>query len=354
VEAEAAGEDTSLPSATTDHEHSPCGRYDIVSSIGGQDEYIVHGRSDFADYSYLGTTAINSNIPQIYNSTATGCSTGTVYANLQAYGSQWWYGQQEGAPVLISHSELPSYVSTDVDDTQMYNSSSSSPCAGANDVTDASRTLIYLRNSRQVITYDRAATGAARDKVNAVIASGNAAVNGNVASWLTPSGNQRAYWTSLLPSGSSPVDVQLTSSNDNYVLGGSMCTGQGYCEPFVNGRVSVDAGSVESANFLSVLEWGGSTLAQSTTSLVQSNSGQNYDGALVGSSLAMFMRSRGAFTGTTFPASGASTVYVANLTPNTTYDITGAGTPATAATDNGGVLTFSSTGTGNITVANVQ
>lgn len=337
--------------SSTDHEHGPCGRYDIVSSIGGHDEYITHGRSDFTDYSYVGTTALNSNIPQIFNAVASHCSTGTVFDSLQANGGQWWYNQQQSDPILIKHSELPTYVATDVDDTGMYNAHNASACAGANDVTGASRTLVYLRKTRQVITFDRTSTGRARHKVDTLITSGDPTATGNYASWTTPSGDQKAYFTSLLPAGISPAGARITSANDKYVRGGSLCTTQGWCEPFVNGRISVDAGTTISADFLSVLEWGSSRLSRSTTSLVQSSSGQNFDGALVGSSLVMFMRARRSFTGTTYPASGATTQYIANLAPNTTYNVSGAGAPSSVTSDNAGVATFAASGTGNITVS---
>jgi hypothetical protein len=66
----------------------------------------------------------------------------------------------------------------------------------------------------------------------------------------------------------------------------------------------------------------------------------------------MFMRNWPAtFTSVTYPASGATTQYVSDLTPNTTYSISGAGAPATATTDTAGVLTFSAAGTGSITVS---
>jgi hypothetical protein len=87
--------------------------------------------------------------------------------------------------------------------------------------------------------------------------------------------------------------------------------------------------------------------------LVESSSGQNFDGAEVGSTLVMFMRDwPSTFGGVTYPASGATTDYVSDLTPKTTYSISGNGTPASATTDDAGVLTFSAAGTGNITVSN--
>jgi hypothetical protein len=67
-----------------------------------------------------------------------------------------------------------------------------------------------------------------------------------------------------------------------------------------------------------------------------------------------FMRNwPAAFTGVTYPASGATTDYVSDLAPNTTYTISGAGAPASATTDTAGVLVFKAAGTGNITVGTV-
>jgi hypothetical protein len=79
---------------------------------------------------------------------------------------------------------------------------------------------------------------------------------------------------------------------------------------------------------------------------------------MIGSSLVMFMRNwPAAFTSVTYPASGATTHYISDLVPNTTYAITGAGAPASATTDTAGVLVFAATGTGEIAVhsmANTQ
>ena len=105
------------------------------------------------------------------------------------------------------------------------------------------------------------------------------------------------------------------------------------------------------SQFLNVLEWGASGFSKASTTLVQSTSGQAFDGALIGSNLVMFMRAwPTTFTSVTYPASGATTHYISDLTPNTSYAISGAGAPTSATTDTAGVLTFSATGTGNITV----
>jgi hypothetical protein len=84
---------------------------------------------------------------------------------------------------------------------------------------------------------------------------------------------------------------------------------------------------------------------------VQSSAGQNFDGANIsGVGLVMFMRTPTTFTSTTYPASSATTHYVADLVPFTSYNISGAGAPTSATTDEAGVLTFSATGTGNIVI----
>jgi hypothetical protein len=115
--------------------------------------------------------------------------------------------------------------------------------------------------------------------------------------------------------------------------------------------LQVDDGNATSAQFLSSLQWGSSSFTPATATLVQSSSGQTFQGALLGSTLVMFMQAwPTSFTGVTYPASGATAQYVSDLSPSTTYSITGAGTPANCTTDSAGVCAFSATGTGNITV----
>ena len=116
-------------------------------------------------------------------------------------------------------------------------------------------------------------------------------------------------------------------------------------------NLSVTASATNNTQFLGVLEWGASGFSKTSTTLVQSSAGQGFDGSLIGSSLVMFMRAWPvAFTGVTYPASGATTQYVSDLTPNTTYAISGTGAPTSGTTDTAGVLTFAAAGTGNVTV----
>ena len=173
------------------------------------------------------------------------------------------------------------------------------------------------------------------------IVTGAPEISGNEATWLTRSGHQRAYFTSLLPD-------HATVAKKELIPGGS--TQKADWEPAAS--IQVSAADSTALQFLSVLEWGKSSIHKSATSLVESTSGGSFEGAKVGSSLVMFMRDwPSTFNGVTYPASGATTQYVSDLQPNMPYQIAGEGAPASAHSDSAGVLTFQSAGTGSIHVA---
>ena len=413
-----------------DHEITTCGRFDVYSG----NEYITKGRTTFDDYNPLMSSATQSNEVSISNITGSGAN--SVWYAVSPEGGEWFHGQQHDY-VSLNHSELPAYAADIVDQTNLYNGlwvwGSPYDVPSYNDVTAASRSLIYLRGTNQIVIYDRATTGQAAAKGFNLNITGNPTVNGNQVNWPTRSGNQQAYFTTLLPSGATVTAAPMiiyTSTSAQYstlkigtqeqatatcTLGGgrtSNCTsqvtwsssnpaiasvnstglitavsaGSAYIYAYYLGirsyglvtavtgpssgiwsntsdtdqegdwelyaQIVVGAGTPKDARFLSVLEWGASSFTKSTTTLVQSSSGQKFDGALVGASLVMFMRSwPGNFTSTTFPASGATSIYVSDLEPSATYSLSGAGVPANATADSAGVLTFGATGTGNITIS---
>jgi hypothetical protein len=144
-----------------------------------------------------------------------------------------------------------------------------------------------------------------------------------------------------------PVSYPWGRLNDRSVATGS----NDYTQPNdweMVGNVSVTpAGTPTSAHFLSGLAWGSS---RPTMTLVQSTAGQGYDCALAGTSLACFRQTLGAFTGVTLPLSGATSVYVVDLTPNTSYPVTATGAPSTCTTDNAGVCAFAASGSGSAVI----
>ncbi len=327
-----------------DHEHEFCGGFDLYS----KGEYITKGRTEFNDYNDAYSVTLNKNTMGLIQSPeettcASDNSCSFSFWQAAAFGGQFWHGYQGGLNTLY-HSELPSYVAAIAEDHNAYNGGWGGYATYYSGITAASRSLIYLRNSNQVITYDRGATGSnAWDKATYLVSTGNPTFNGNTASWTTRSGNQKVFWTALEPTTAAPqldtIYTDADAANDWEVYG----------------RIKADAGIVPSAQFLSVLQWGPSSFSGMSATRVVSSNGTNFEGALVGSSLVMFMQNwPGSLTTMTYPASGATAHYISDLTPNTTYDISAAGAPATATTDNAGVLTFSATGTGNVTISPAQ
>lgn len=332
---------TYCPNTLVDHEHEYCGRFDIYSN----GEYITKGRTEFNDYNDQMSSATQSNTLSVENASTGSCKDWNcfMYAAL-TNGGQFWHGQQQGFN-LVTHAELPSYAAWLYNDTGAYNGwwawSSPFDVAAYNDVTKVSRSMVYLRNTNQVIYYDRAVTRHPSAKGVYQITTGEPTVTENEATWLTRSGKQRAFFTGLLPAHATVARIDLIQGRDVQKEDG---------EPAANLKFS--AGSPTAVQFLSVLEWGSASLHRSPTSAVESTAGQSFQGAKVGSSLVMFMRDWPAtFTGVTYPASGATTQYLSDLQPNMPYQITGDGAPASAHSDSAGVLTFASAGTGNIHVA---
>jgi hypothetical protein len=324
------------PNTAIDHEHEFCGKFEIFQN----NEYITKGRTEFNNYNDSWTTTIHSNLPSLMNApnSAQCKNVGSCYQSTQAQGGgQFLHDYQGGMTTVLLHNEAPAYIAAIVDSTAEYNSSYWTDYSG---VTHASRSLIFLRGSNQVVYYDRGSTGSnAWEKNDNLVVTGAPAISGSTASWLTPSGSQRAYWTNLLP-----VGATLTNA-------GRYTDADATTDSYIYGRIYSEAGQVASTQFLNVLEWGSSSIAKSTTTLVQSSAGTNFDGALVGNSIVMFKRNwADTVTNTTYAASGATTHYVADLLSNSTYTVTGAGTPSTVRTDNAGIATFSATGTGTITI----
>jgi hypothetical protein len=90
----------------------------------------------------------------------------------------------------------------------------------------------------------------------------------------------------------------------------------------------------------------------SMTALVQSSAGTKYDGGIVGDTIVMFKRTlTDQFSSMTYAASGAKKHYVAGLAPNRMYSISAPGASASATTDSSGLLIFTASGTGNVTIS---
>jgi hypothetical protein len=315
-----------------DHEHGDCGRIEIYSG----NEWITKGRNTFNDYNSQMSAATQNNELAVLGGQPN-CGTSSSDPDWYwacATGGTWGGGEQAGL-VTPLHSELPIYAANITDMRSLYNQ-----WPFSTNVTGASRSILFLKGTKQVVFYDVATTTTSLDKSVYMNTTGIPTIAGNVASWLTQSGTQKVYLTTLLPSTTGPANIGLTPGNSEQAADWEVVT-----------TLKIDGGSTTSNQFLHVLEWGGSSFTKTPTALVQSTSGMGFDGALVGTSLVMFMRNwPTAFTTVTYPASGATNQYVSNLIPSHTYNIVGNGAPTTATTDVAGVLAFAATGTGNIII----
>ena len=349
-------------SGISNHEHTNAGRWDLLSN----GEYITKGQTTFDDYNSQTSVTWSSNldsIPNIWNSSVPGTDSqcnvpSCVDYEPVLYGGQFDNGEEAGF-ATVYHAELPDYAAYILNDPGDYNgwwsyNNGAYDVPGYDDVSAASRDIVYLRGQAQVVTYDRAATIHASTKSTFLTTTGSPTISANVGDWLTRSGTQRAYLTNLLPSGATISDTALICDPVSGPFTAPCSTFQAPdWEPYTTLQVAAP-GTPTSAQFLSVVEWGSSGFTQTTPALVQSTSGMAFDGAVLGNTCVMFMQSWPAtLSGTAYPASGCTTQYVSDLTPNATYPIVGDGTPPTATADTAGVLVFSSAGTGNISIGTV-
>ena len=243
------------PNTAIDHEHQFCGKFEVYS----KGEYITKGRTEFNDYNNLMTSATQSNLASYISVPASDCSNSSCLEyTLEQNGGQYFHAEQ-GGPIALLHAELPNYVSAIVDNTGAYTGAPLGDYPGINSVTHASRSLVYLRGTNRVVYYDRGESATALSKQVYLVTTGAVTLSSNTASWATRSGGQKAYFTSLLPSGGVLSNAGLPAGN----------TEQGAdWEPA--GLIKVDGGATTSARFLSVLEWGPASLAKTSTTAVQS------------------------------------------------------------------------------------
>lgn len=252
-----------------------------------------------------------------------------------AHRSQWLYGPG-GDPVLRAYSLQNDYVYAHGDATRSYNN----PAASSTDIREATRAILWVRPDT-IVVYDRAeSTTAGREKRFMLMLPAAPTFNGPRATVTTAT--QQLVVDTLLPA--SPlitVDAQIPNGN-------------GYNESAeyekMTRRLKVDApGGPASARFLHVLQGADAGATVLPSQLVTSTAGTPYQGAAVGTVLAMFpVSSTSAFTSVTYPVpAGVTTHYIVGLTPGGRYDTVLAGgqmtiTPSASGiyADSGGVLRY--------------
>lgn len=252
-------------------------------------------------------------------------------------GSQWFYvGQGDGQ--LKAHSIQPSYVYALGDATTLYNSDYEL----STDILHASRSIVWLKPDH-IVVYDRAASKTAgRFKRFWLNLAANATVAGQRTTMTSPSG-QRLFVSTLLPANAA-INVETAEPLDSEPA---------ELDP-IQYRLKVEApGGPVSVRFLHVLQGADAGVNGDTATLIQSDSGTPFAGAVVKDTAVLFpVDVATAFTELTYTTPGRVSLHlITGLSPNGRYDITSRSVggnlqvtvrPGTAFTaDDGGVLRWS-------------
>jgi len=272
------------------------------------------------------------------------CANGTP-ANLQFYetgewanGSEWMLGQNAGDPTTIS-SVGPGYVYATSNLTKLYNRPVQySPNDAAMDITQATRSVVWLNND-YIVVYDRATSvhpGLFKRFNLSLVTS--PAISGNTATETMADG-QKLFVQTLLPQNASitstQADTQLSPIAD--------------LEPTKYVMTVQDPTLPTDTRFLHVLQGADAGASKTTATYTQSTSGTAFDGAVFGALAVFFpVSSTGSFTGTVLTVPGVTTLLVTGLTPNASYGVSVAGSVVTvsvggttAKADTAGVLNIS-------------
>lgn len=252
-------------------------------------------------------------------------------------GSQWLYSANNPPPPVFSSADDYLYVTGD--STALYNTD----YEGLNGVAHVSRSVLWLKPDILVI-YDRAVTQA-EDRPKRFILNfpATATVNGNLINMTTASG-QHLYITSLLPANAAisvnPLQDEISSPPAFFET--------------MRFRLEINAGGASDVRFLNVLQGANDEVEALPATLITCTDGTVADGAAFGGSVVIFAHDANASIttlGCILPA-GTVEVYLTNLTPNGTYDVTltSASEGVTLSATDGATYTADSVGVLHVTV----
>ena len=293
---------------TINHQSAACGEFELYRN----GEPLTKELSNY-DSNMYGQSSMWHNTLTLQNY----CTNGTPALSwfespLWTNGSQFVLGMSNGDPVTTT-STGAGYAFANTDMTNLYNRPDHyTPGNNAVDITQASRSVLWLNND-DVVLYDRATSQHSglfkRFNLNFVNAP---VLNGRTATETTP-GGQKLFVQSLLPANAT-MNVQTPAGTISYVAQMETTT----CRLVVE-----DPAKPSDTRFLHILEGGNGNATLVPATLIQSTSGTAFDGTVFGSSLVMFANNLSTlFTSTTYTAPPtATTHYVTGLTPNAGYNI---------------------------------
>jgi uncharacterized protein YjdB len=314
------------------HADPACGRIDFIRN----NEPLITGLGGSSNGDWNAQAPTHQNLPEYQWNSAFDCTQASVDENICQQGGMTDSGLGVSSNYVLASSSSSSYYFGATDATGAYNFGLNGCewCSTAANVNLSQREVVWLKPD-QIFIYDRAETTQNTTFKNFVLDLQTApAISGNVAT-MTSTNGQELFVTSLLPGNSSLSTSALDLSHEPGAP--------------VTALLTDTASTAASVRMLHTIE-GKSSGSATSAALVESTSGTAFDGGLLGSTLVMFMHSRGSFSSVTYPASGGTTQYVADLNPNTTYTISGSGAPTSGTSDSAGLLTFNAAGTGSITI----
>ena len=317
-----------------DHGMPSCGRIDylrkgepLTTALGGT------SNSDGA-----AQAPQHQNIPGYQWNPSFNCANASVDDTICAQGGMADSAWGNGSNIVLAHSSNSTYyyAATDASNAYevTYNDNKWGP-ASAN-VILSQREVLWLKPD-QVFIYDRANTKSSVSFKNFYLdLQTSPSIMGNQAAMTSLKG-QKLFVTALLPSSPSLSASALDTRHESGAPVTTLLTSKG--------------GTAAETRMLHVIE-GKDSGPASQTILVQSSAGTKYDGAIIDGSIVLFKRTLSdQFFSITYAASGATKHFITGLAADHSYSISAAGAPASGVTDSGGLLTFSATGTGNVTVS---
>jgi len=246
-------------------------------------------------------------------------------------GSNWILGENAGDPVTVSsHGTGYTYASSNL--TNLYNRPDVwAPASGATDITQATRSILWLNNDT-IVVYDRATSiHSGLFKTFNLCMADSPEISGNVATETMADG-QKLFVQALLPQNATLTSVYAAGNlNPHSEL-----------DPMQYVLTVQDPTLPADTRFLHVLQGADASVPMVTAVYVKSATGTSFDGAVFGSSAVFFpVAANATIATTTFNIpSTVHTFVIAGLTPGASYGV------STSASANGTTVTLTPGGTG--------
>jgi len=292
-----------------DHQLGDGGQFELFR----KGEWLTKEMSNY-DSNDLGLTTVYHNTLSLQN----WCANGTPNLNWfepaeWASGSQWILGLNAGDPTTIASAGL-GYAFAASNLTNLYNRPNIyTPTSGATNVTQATRSILWL-NSDYIVIYDRATTlnSGLFKRFNLSMVT-SPAISGNVATETLASG-QQLFLQTVLPSNPSMASANLAPGLNAIAQ----------LEPTQYVVTVEDPARPKDARFLHVLQGADPGAPMATATYLQSAGGTGFDGAAFGSAAVFFpVFATTPFLGASFSVpTGIHTMLVTGLAPNASFTVT--------------------------------